>query len=214
VRPDANECRARGHRRLLAVRRILSEDIRRYLTKSPENIAAGDTFKTRLGAFLTPQIQATLLHRVAHCLHAKGWRRLARIVSGLNLAIHKVNISPRSCIGPGMHLPHPCGVTFDGTAGPGLTIYSLGTCGPRVGTDDASPPRLGAGVTVGGHAAVVGPVTVGDGVTIGPKVCLDEDAPAEVTVVSRGMRGVPTPLESRTGSIPDSPPESATIGDQ
>ncbi|HUU22888.1 MAG TPA: hypothetical protein VM389_10170 [Phycisphaerae bacterium] len=203
MNPVPSDCLAQGHRRLSTIRRSLSADILRFLNKSPENRAAGDNLRTRLGAFLTPQLLCLLLYRIAHYLHVNGWGRLAVLVTRLNLLIHKVNISPQSCIGAGCFLPHPVGVTFHGTAGRGLTLYSLCVCCPREpGVDGPAEagPRLGHRVTVGGHAVLLGPITVGDDTKVAPKVCLDREAPAAVLVVSKAVRSVHVPSRPGRGS--------------
>jgi serine O-acetyltransferase len=167
----------------------LSEDIRRFLEKSPENRAAGDRFKTRVSAFLTPQLMSLAGHRAAHWLHVNGLTRTARLVSGLNFLLHKVSITPDSCIGPGCHLPHPTGLCFSGIAGRGLTLYSLSFCGPREdGLASGASPRLGDRVTLGGQAIVLGAVSIGSDTKIAPRVTLSADAPSGVLVVSRVLR--------------------------
>lgn len=184
-------CTAFRHNELAAVWTGLSEDIVRYLSKSPENRASGDSFKTRLGAFLTPQLLCLLLYRIAHWLWVIEWRGLATLVSRLNVVVHKVSISPQSCIGPGCLVPHPVGVTFWATAGRGLTLYSLAVCCPcpagLLGGVE-SGPRLGDRVSVGGHTAIVGPVVVGDDTKVAFNIALERDAPAGVLVLSDLMR--------------------------
>lgn len=96
------ECTAYGHHKLSAVWASLSEDIVRYLNKSPENQAAGDNFKTRVSALLTPQLLCLVLYRVSHYLHVTGWRRSGVAVARFNFLVHKVSITPQSCIGPGV----------------------------------------------------------------------------------------------------------------
>ncbi len=185
------QCIAYGHYNLATIWSSLSEDILRYLNKSPENQAAGDKFKTRLGAFLTPQLLCLFLHRLAHYLFLKGWCRLAVVVSRLNLLVHKVSIPPQSCIGPGCFLPHPAGVTFCGTAGRGLTLYSLAVCCPvegSLGGPMESAPRLGDRVTVGAHAVLLGRITVGDDTKVAFSLRLDRDAPPGVLVISKALR--------------------------
>lgn len=189
-------CRRHGHHRFSAIRASLSEDILRYLNKSPENQAAGDTLKSRLGALMTPNLLALLLYRVAHYLYVNGWPRSARLVTSLNSLIHRVSIPPQSCIGPGCFLPHPAGVTFCGTAGQGLTLYSQAVCCPGEvfleGPVEAGP-HLGNRVTLGGQAVVVGPITVGDDAKVAFSTRLDRDAPAGVIVVSRALRAIVRP---------------------
>lgn len=187
----SNRCQAFAHQRLRTVASDLSQDILRYLNKSPENRAAGDTRKTRLGAFLTPQLLCLFVYRVAHWFHVNRWRRVASWLSRANLVLHKVHLPPQSCIGPGCFLPHPAGVTFCGTAGSGLTLYSIAVCCPlQANWNDPllCGPQLGDRVMVGGHAAVLGPVLVGDDVKIAFSVRLACDAPAGVLVVSKAQR--------------------------
>lgn len=184
-------CIAFEHQKLIAVWRGLGEDIFRYLNKSPENQAAGDTWKSRLSAILTPHFMALFLYRIAHYLYLNRWHRAASLVSSINCVSHKVWIPPQSCIGPSCLLPHPAGVTFCGTAGRDLTLYSLAVCCPREpfldGSTDAGP-RLGDRVTIGAHAVVIGPVNVNDDVKVAFSVRLDSDAPAGVLVVSKALR--------------------------
>jgi serine O-acetyltransferase len=188
--PDT--CRTMGHHTLGAVREGLEGDILRYLNKSPENQAAGDNLRSRLGAFLTPQILCLVLYRVAHWLFVAGYGSLAVVLSRLNQLVHRVMLPPQSCIGPGCFLPHPAGVAFLGRAGRGLTLYALSVCGPSrpwlPGGSVADGPRLGDDVTVGVLAGIAGPVSVGSATKVAFRVNLERDTPAGVMVVSAAMR--------------------------
>jgi serine O-acetyltransferase len=185
--PRTTRCIAFRHHELAGVWAGLSEDILRYLNKSPENRAAGDRFKTRVGAFLTPQLLCLLLYRIAHWLWVIEWHNLATNIGRLNCVIHKVSIAPQSCIGPGCLLPHPVGVTFCATAGQGLTLYAMAVCCPQP-TDPACDvelgPMLGDRVSVGAQTAIVGPVVVGDDTKVAFHIGLERDAPAGVLVLS------------------------------
>ncbi len=171
-------------------RQEIAADIDRYLNKTP--FSQGGSGKQRLSAFLTPDCLGVALYRVSHLAWARGWTRSARLLSRLNFLIHKADLAPQSCIGGGFRLPHPAGVNFCGRAGGGLTLYSLATVSGPGGSPDAPLdlcPDLGDAVTVGGHAAVTGPVRVGSRATIAYTVVLDHDAPEQVLVVSRNLRG-------------------------
>jgi len=184
-------CHAMDHHGLAALREAVGSDVRRYLTKSPHDLARGDSFKTRLSAGLTPEVLPVVCYRVAHYLHANGWRRTAVLASRLNHMIHKVYITPQSCIGPGLRLPHPAGVAFHGRAGSSLTLYSMAICCPADWCWDGSTenaPLLGDSVTIAAHAVVLGPVAVGSGTTVAHGVQLAQDAPEGVLVSSRAMR--------------------------
>lgn len=183
-----NDCMMHQHSKLSSVFRALSGDIQRYLNKSPENQAAGDTFKHRVGAMLTPNLMSLFLYRISHFLHANGWDRLGICVQRLNLTIHRINIPMQSCIDSGCFIPHPAGVTFWGSAGSGLTLYSLAVCCPKqpgVEGPVALGPRLGNRVSVGAHAVLLGPITVGDDTRIAHSQRIDTDVPAGCIVVSK-----------------------------
>lgn len=187
----ANRCRAWEHDRLRGVKRALAGDILRYLNKSPENQAAGDNLKSRLGAILTPQLLCLMLHRLAHFFYVNGWIVVAALLSRFNFLVHKVSITPQSCIGPGFHLPHPAGMVFNGTAGAGLTIYTLAVCcayDPLLDAPAEAGAQLGDRVTLGAHAVLLGRVTVGDDTRVAYSIRLDRDAPAQMLVVSSALR--------------------------
>jgi serine acetyltransferase len=193
----SSACREWKHDRLTGLPGLISSDILRYLTKSEANRAAGDDFKHRLSAFATPEIAALTLYRAAHCLHLNGWGWLARLLTAFNRMLHRITIDPRSCIGPGLHIPHPATVYFAGSAGTQLTLYAHAVCCPlppgapgwREGT-----PSLGDRVTVGGNAVVLGPVQVGSGARIAFSQRVVADVPPGAIVVSRSA------LKSRNGS--------------
>ena len=184
-------CRADRHHKLSGIWTNVSEDILRYLTKSPENLAAGDHFKQRLSALLTPELLCLFIHRLAHYLWVNRWCRLAVLVSRFNFLVHKVNITSQSCIGPGCRLPHPAGVTFHGTAGRNLTLFQLAVCCSLEDRWEGSAekgPQLGNDVTVGAHSALMGPIAVGDNSKIAFSVPLERDVPPRVLVTCNSSR--------------------------
>ncbi len=184
-------CERWQHRKVSSAWRDLSADIDRYLTKSPENVLLGNTFKRRMSAFLTPELLCLLLHRTAHWLHCVGWRRSAWAVSRLNNVLHKVHLPPHSCIGPGCRLSHPAGVVFHGSAGRGLTLFGLAICCAREDALDAGlerAPQLGDDVTLGTHAVLMGAITVGSQTQVSPFACVSQHIPAHTVVASHAMR--------------------------
>jgi serine O-acetyltransferase len=187
----ASECEARGHHKFSGVCSDLSGDIVRYLTKSPANVASGDTFKTRLSAFLTPDLLCLLLYRVSHYFYVNQWSRIAAAIGRLNSFVHRVTITPQSCIAAGCRLPHPSNVTFHGRAGAGLTLYSSAVCCPKEPVLDIPVirgPTLGERVTIGAHSVVMGPIHLGDDTKVAFTVWVDHDVPARSLVVSAALR--------------------------
>ena len=171
--------------------RAVHADVTRFLNKSPENQAVGDTLRSRTGALLTPQLLCLLFYRIAHRLHVAGWPRLAGAVVRANALVHRVHISADSCIGPGCLLPHPAGLVFVGHAGAQLTLYSMAVCCPS-GPVPLAPadqgPHLGERVSVGVHAVLMGPLEVDDDTLIGPCLKVGQSLPAGVMVLARGWR--------------------------
>ena len=199
----SGDCLAYGHHTLSSIRTSLSEDVVRYLNRWQENGTAREDFQHRASAFLTPSVLCLLFHRAAHCLYVNGWRRLARAVSRLNFFFHKVSITPQSCIGPGCLVPHPAAVSFHGRAGRELSLYSLAVCCPLEGSLEGpveTGPSLGDRVTVGAHAVLLGPITVGADTKIAFSVRLDRDAPPGMLVISRSLRQARRPILA--GEIP------------
>ncbi len=175
----ASRCLLYQHHKLASVREGLREDIRRFATFSSE-YRPELNWKTSLSIFFQPAIQCLLLYRISHYLYVRRWLTLARLLSRLNLSIHRANIPPQSCIGPGCFLGHCPGLTFHGTAGNRLTMLSLAICCPKedsFGGPAEKGPCLGDGVTVGAHAVVIGPVNVGDNVTVATNTWLNIDCP-------------------------------------
>jgi serine O-acetyltransferase len=189
---SSEQCARYRHGQLQSLLSSIRSDIRRFMTKSPENLAAPDDWVHRASAFLTPEILAQTLYRTAHFLHVKGYFRMAALLTRLNSFVHKINIPPQSCIGPGLHIPHPAGVTFCGSAGEELTLYSLATC--EAGSDYVDgplnqAPTLGDRVISGAHQAIMGPIRVGDDVILGVGCSkISENVPAGVLVYPRQAR--------------------------
>lgn len=189
-------CRSFEHHRWRSVMRHVACDIDRFIASSNYLDASQATFAHRLSTFTRPELQCLFLHRIAHWLYVNRWRRTARVISRANALLHKVHLTPQSCIGPGCRLPHPCGLSFHGSAGRNLTLFSGCVCGPRTPPFDGSierGPRLGDDVLVGGHAVVLGSVKVGDGARIGFSALVDCDVPSNVAIVSHAGRNKTKP---------------------
>jgi serine O-acetyltransferase len=131
------------------------------------------------------KFSAVLLFRIASTLHGMGrmGKALSSAVTRLNSILNGSELSPAARIGPGLNLPHPQGVVCGPiTAGANLTIrqrVTLELQDPRLpyGTP-AGYPTLGDNVTTAPGVAILGPVRIGDGVTIGAYSVVLNDIPA------------------------------------
>jgi len=184
-------CRDYGHATLAGTWQNLIADIDRHLSMTPESAAKRKTFKRRLNSFFRPEIQSLFLYRVSHFLYQRRWERVARLISSVNFHLHKIRISPQSCIGPGCRLPHPPGVMFHGRAGEGLTVYSLAICTTTPSCLEGPlerGPILGDGVVLGAHCVIIGDVNVGNGSKVAFAVRVSSDVPAYGIAMSQVVR--------------------------
>lgn len=190
MNPEAR-CRARAHHAWGGVRRALEQDLVRYWGRSgvpPERARRPWRW---LSALADPAFACLVLHRCAHCLHARGWRRLPRWLAGFTCLLFKVSISPASCVGDGWSIRHPAGIHFHAVAGDDLTLFAYSSCTADdvpVGHDLTRAPRLGDRVRLGADAAVLGPARVGDDVDIGFRAVVLHDVPPRSTVLGDAGR--------------------------
>jgi serine O-acetyltransferase len=183
-------CVAYRHHRLSGVRTSIEEDIRRYATFSPA-YQPELTATTRLSVLLQPSLLCLCWSRVSHYFYLRRWTLLAHLVSRLNLIVHKANIPPQSCIGPGCFVGHCPGLTFHGTAGRNLTLLSLAICCPHeqgFGGRVEEGPCLGDRVLVGAHAVVIGPISVGDDARVATNTCLNVECPPKSVAYCSKLR--------------------------
>lgn len=179
------------HRRFAALREDFAQDIRHYIRHASDYNRGGEGFLKKLSALFTPQVSCIFLYRLAHWLHCNGWPRLAELSARLNTVLHKVTISPASCIGGGLYIPHPVGVAFYGRAGQEVILYAGSACIPDFRQEGCltRTPALGDGVTIGATAVIWGGVRIGNGCRIGPAAVVTTDVPPGARVLGAGMLG-------------------------
>ncbi len=147
-------------------------------------------------------------HRVSHALWVGGHRHLAMIVMACARAASGAEIHPRARIGKGLALPHSFGVVIGWVVeiGDGCIIDQCVTLGLRR-LDEPGQPRIGNRVFIGANAVLLGPITVGDGATVGAGAVVLEDVPAGRTAVGNPARLLPPKLDRShcvgTGGLDD-----------
>jgi serine O-acetyltransferase len=128
---------------------------------------------------------ALVLYRARARGQARGVPVLPRLAHRLSMALGQICIGDPVVVAPGLGLPHG-NVVIDGLVeiGAGTVIAPTVTIGLRAG--EPRGPTLGAGVTVGDGAKVIGPVTIGDGARLEANaVVVDDVAPG------RAVAGIP-----------------------
>jgi serine O-acetyltransferase len=144
------------------------------------------------------KFSAVLLYRVQSLLFDKRFplSTLAKLAGRWNSLCNSCEFSAHARIGPGLHIPHPIGIVVGAvTAGPNLTILqnaSLALKDRRLPDRDRSNyPCLGANVTIGPSASVMGRILIGDNVLIGANAVVLKDVPPGCRAVGNPARVLP-----------------------
>lgn len=137
----------------------------------------------------TDAFGALVLYRLRASAQRHGIPVVPRLAHRLAVAWGQVTIGDPCLVHPGILLPHGQ-VVIDGFSeiGPGARIRPFVTIGLLEG--GLQGPRIGRDVRIGTGAKVLGPVTVGDGATIGANAVVLHDVAAGVTVVGVPARPV------------------------
>jgi serine O-acetyltransferase len=91
------------------------------------------------------------------------------------------DLSPSSQIGPGLYVdPHPGGVVVhsDARLGRNCNLHHGVTIGRKHRGRHKGVPRVGDNVWIGPGAKLIGAITVGSDVVIGPNCVVSEDVPS------------------------------------
>ncbi|MFY1626676.1 serine O-acetyltransferase [Micromonospora sp. WMMD723] len=172
--------------RLRAICEVASEDLLALARRDP---AAGGSWQYVWDSYVA--YRATLAYRVAHAVHRAGDTPLtpdvrlavARRVSEAAKVRTGVEIHPAATIGRRLIIDHGLGTVIGETTEIGDDAYILQgvVLGARGIADNPSGrrhPRLGDRVEVGAFARILGAVTVGDDVLIGPGIIVTTDVPS------------------------------------
>jgi serine O-acetyltransferase len=172
--------------------------MRRAIARAREDLAMiverDPSIRTRAEALLHPALPALWAHRLAHALHARGHRQVARILAYLARAVTGgIEIHPSARLGRRVFIDHGAAVVIGETAeiGDDVTIFhqvTLGAVGwwrdSRREPGARRHPLLGNRVVIGANAIVLGPITVGDDALIGAGSLVLTDVPPGARVMA------------------------------
>ena len=164
----------------------LQEDIESFKARDP---AARSGLEIVL---CYPGFHALLFYRLCHWLWGHGFRLLARFISHIGKILTAIEIHPGAQIGRRFVIDHGTGVVIGETSviGDDVTLYhgvTLGGIAPSV--DSGSQvgvkrhPTIKDGAIIGSGAAVLGPITIGEGARVGSNSVVTKDVPPSVTAV-------------------------------
>jgi serine O-acetyltransferase len=153
-----------------------------------------------------PGVWALGFHRIAHALYRADLFLLARIVNHFSRFLTAIDIHPGARIGKNLFIDHGFVVIGETSIiGDNVTIYqgaTLGGTNPTNGIGGKRHPTIGNDVVISLNAAVLGPITVGDGAKIGANAVLTKDAPAGATMIGIPAKPVPMLVKDETSFVP------------
>jgi serine O-acetyltransferase len=122
--------------------------------------------------------------------HAEYWEAHRGVVARVVLVAYKLRLAhlgervgisiPRGTFGPGLSIAHPGMIVVNANARVGSRCRI--SHGVTIGGSPRGAPAIGDDVFLGPCAQVIGPVTVGDCVTVLPGAVVTSDIPARSTV--------------------------------
>lgn len=155
---------------------MIHEDIKRY------NLSAHGLIK---GLFTGNGFYAVLHYRIANWLYRHHIKFLPDVITFRNIRRHGCEISPVATIGGGILIHHTMGIVIGCFvhAGRNLEIFQNVTIGSnRKEKAGRVMPLIGDNVTIGSGAVVVGPIIIGNNVSIGANSYVDKDIPDNAIV--------------------------------
>lgn len=177
------------------------------LTSYLSSILARDPApRSRWEILIYPGVWAVGFHRIAHALYRLDLFLLARMVNHFSRFLTAIDIHPGAKIGKNLFIDHGFVVIGETSEiGDNVTIYqgaTLGGTNPTNGLAGKRHPTIGNDVVISLHAAVLGPITVGDGAKIGANAVLTKDAPAGATMIGIPAKPVPMLVKEERSFVP------------
>lgn len=139
-----------------------------------------------------PGFHALWFYRLSHWLWEHKLRLLARFISHVGKILTAIEIHPGAQIGRRFVIDHGTGVVIGETSviGDDVTLYhavTLGGIAPAVDSGSQKGvkrhPTIMNGAIIGSGAAVLGPITVGEGARVGSNSVVTKDVPPSMTAV-------------------------------
>jgi len=129
--------------------------------------------------FNYPGVWAVAWYRIANRLHRANFKRLARMIMGLNQIFTHIDIHPAATIGHRVFIDHGTGVVIGETAiiEDDVVIYQGVTLGGVSLDHGKRHPTIRRGAVIGAGAKVLGNITVGEYSKIGANSVVVKEVP-------------------------------------
>jgi len=148
---------------------------------------------SRLELFFNyPGVWAIAWYRIANRLYLRNWKRVARIVMGINQIITNIDIHPAATIGSRVFIDHGTGVVIGETTiiEDDVLIYQGVTLGGVNLTTGKRHPTIKKGAVIGAGAKVLGNITIGENSKIGANSVVVKEVPERSTAIGIPARVV------------------------
>lgn len=145
--------------------------------------------------FNYPGVWALVSYRIAHVIHQKNFKLIARIIMGITQIITNVDIHPRCKIGRGVFIDHGFGVVIGETTviEDDVLIYQGVTLGGvNLERHIKRHPTIKKGAVIGGGAKILGNITIGENARVGANSVVVKSVPNNATAV-----GIPARVLAR-----------------
>ena len=119
--------------------------------------------------FNYPGIWAVAWYRIAHKLYTVNFKRLARIIMGINQIFTNIDIHPAAIIGRRVFIDHGFGVVIGETSiiEDDVVIYQGVTLGGVSLTQGKRHPTIRKGAVIGAGAKILGNIEIGEYAKVG-----------------------------------------------
>ncbi len=135
--------------------------------------------------FNYPGVWAIIAHRITNRLYNRGWKKLARALTGIVSLFSKTDVHPAATIGRRVFIDHAIGVVIGATCviEEDVLIYQCVTLGGVSLDKGKRHPTIRANAVIGSGAKVLGNIIVGKNSKVGANSVVVSDVPKNSTAV-------------------------------
>jgi len=147
--------------------------------------------------FNYPGVWAIVNYRVSNRLYTKGYKKIARLISGMSQLLTNTDIHPAANIGRRVFIDHGFGVVIGETTiiENDVLIYQGVTLGGVSLNQGKRHPTIQSNTVIGSGAKILGDITIGENCKIGANSVVVKDVPCSSTAV-----GIPARVIRRNDS--------------
>ena len=135
--------------------------------------------------FNYPGVWAIAWYRIANRLYRANWKRLAKIIMGINKIFTQIDIHPAATIGKRVFIDHGIGVVIGETTviEDDVLIYQGVTLGGVSLSPGKRHPTIRNGVVIGAGAKILGNIEIGANAKIGANSVVVKPVPECSTAI-------------------------------